>query len=87
MQLNYIGAAICALQALLIWLIEESPQVANINIIEKLQSSQPHKKFDYKLLHKKDNVIGIISGVLMMLFQQFCGIYAILTNLADLLSK
>ena len=87
MQLNYVGAAICALQASLIWLIEESPQVANINIIEKLQSNQPHKKFDYKLLCKKDNVIGIIFGVLMMLFQQFCGINAILTNLADLLSK
>ena len=87
MQLNYIGEAICVLQASLTWLIEELPQVANINIIEKLQSNQPSKKIDYKLFCKKDNVIGIISGVLMMLFQQFCGINAILTNLADLLSK
>lgn len=32
MKLNYIGAAICALQAVLIWIVEESPSV-NVIII------------------------------------------------------
>lgn len=38
-------------------------------------------------LWQKKYMLGLFSGILMMLLQQFCGINAILTNLADLMDK
>ena len=49
MDLNYIGAAICALQACLIWLVEESPAFDNLNKEEEEKSNEP---IHLKMLHK-----------------------------------
>ena len=85
MDLNYIGAAICALQACLIWFIEESPAVTNINTDEEMRSSEQSRSIE--TLWQKKYAWGLCSGILMMLFQQFCGINAILTNLSDIMDK
>ncbi|KAK8843911.1 glucose import [Tritrichomonas musculus] len=84
MDLNYIGAAICALQAGLIWLVEESPAVEKINQDEEENKVNDHEKPKETLWQKK-YAFGLCSGILMMLFQQFCGINAILTNLSDIM--
>ncbi|KAK8839342.1 glucose import [Tritrichomonas musculus] len=85
MDLNYIGAAICALQAGLIWLVEESPAVEKINQDEEEMKANDHDKPKETLWQKK-YAFGLCSGILMMLFQQFCGINAILTNLSDIMN-
>ncbi|KAK8860867.1 glucose import [Tritrichomonas musculus] len=85
MDLNYIGSAICALQACLIWLVEESPAVEKINQDEEEMKANEHDKPKETLWQKK-YAFGLCSGILMMLFQQFCGINAILTNLSDIMN-
>ena len=81
-EMNYIGAAITALQAGLIWLVEESPAVEKIN--SRNQGIENVKK---ESLWQKKYAFGLCIGVLMMLLQQFCGINAILTNLADIMNE
>ena len=86
MKLNYIGAAICALQACLIWIVEESPAVHIINQEEedRKNDSNAEKK---ETLWQKKYAFGLCAGIIMMLFQQFCGINAILTNLSDIMNE
>lgn len=82
-EMNYIGAAIAALQAGLIWLVEESPAAIKIN--EKKQAAINEVKKES--LWQKKYAFGLCSGILMMFLQQFCGINAILTNLADIMNE
>ena len=86
MKLNYIGAAICALQACLIWIVEESPAVHIINQEEedRKNDSNAEKK---ETLWQKKYAFGLCAGIIMMLFQQFCGINSILTNLSDIMNE
>ncbi|KAK8842723.1 glucose import [Tritrichomonas musculus] len=87
MDLNYIGAAVTALQACLIWTIDESPSVAIINReIQRLKSGE-YTITPKESLWQKKYTFGLCSGVLMMFLQQFCGINAILTNLKDIMDK
>lgn len=83
MELNYVGAAICGIQAIAIWFIPESPG-ANTN--ESVETISITSLTDEKLTDKK-NLKGLLVGVALMLFQQFCGINAILTNLADIMNS
>lgn len=85
MSLNYIGAAICALQACLIWIVEESPAVEKINQDEE-EMRHDEEEREKETLWQKKYAFGLCSGILMMLFQQFCGINAILTNLSDIMN-
>ena len=149
LTLNFVGAGVTALQACLIWFVEESPAVSHINEEEAKENerkakekeekmeeerkekekeekeakkhkhhhkhhflfwspskqSKPikHKSKDERLqeitkpqketvrvketLWQKKYMFGLFAGILMMLLQQFCGINAILTNLADLMDK
>lgn len=87
MTLNYVGAAVCGLQAILIWFIEESPVVEELlrqQEKEAQANEEPRKKDS---LWQKKYAFGLCSGILMMFFQQFSGINAILTNLADLMDE
>lgn len=82
LELNYIGAALTALQAILIWFIIESPTVEILN-------DQKTDKNDGKgeSLWQRKYMFGLFIGIAMMFLQQFCRINAILTNLADLMNK
>lgn len=83
MELNYVGGGISALQAILIWTIKESPAAETQNIYDKEKESLP----DYQeSLCQKKNAIGILIGIFIMLLQQFCGINAVLTNIAGIMS-
>lgn len=82
MKLNYIGAAVAGLLAILIWFCKESP-VVDHPTEEKPLATEGKKES----LWQKKYAFGLISGILMMLFQQFCGVNAILTNLADIMNK
>lgn len=87
MQLDYVGAAICALQAITIWFIEESPVVEAL-LQQKEKEAQTNREVAHKdSLWQKKYMFGLFSGILMMLFQQFSGINAILTNLANLMDE
>lgn len=70
-----IGAGICLLLAALVWLVPESPAS-----LEKISLSNDK-------LCVKSNAKSLILGIMLMVFQQFSGINAILTNLVSLLSK
>lgn len=85
LELNYVAAAIAALQAGLCWVIIESPVVEKLNNEEETKSNE-HKQKKESLCQKK-NLFGLFVGIAMMILQQFCGINAILTNLADLMDK
>lgn len=84
LELNYVGAGISALEAILIWFIKESPAVEALNILDKEKESQPEEK---ESLCQKNNLIGIFSGIFIMVLQQFCGINAILTNIASIMNN
>ena len=85
LELNYVGAATAALHAGLTWVIIESPVVEKLNKEEEMKENE-HEKKKVTLCQKK-NMFGLFSGIEMMIIQQFCGINAILTNLADLMNK
>lgn len=85
MELDYVGGAICALQAILIWFIIESPAITS----EQGQKDNDRDEDDAQhesLCHGK-NLCGVFTGIALMIFQQFCGINAILTNLAELMNS
>ena len=82
MELNYVGAGIAALQAILIWTIKESPAVEALNIEQKEEDEYDKPRIK---LCQKQYLPGLVFGVFIMLLQQFCGINAIITNLADLM--
>lgn len=84
MTLNYVAAATSALLAGLIWICKESPVVEHSTEELNLASSEKKEK---ESLWQKKYAFGLVSGILMMLFQQFCGVNAILTNLADIMNK
>ena len=74
-SLAIVGASICLLLSLLIWLVPESPAK---NEIEKSgKESLCQSKFTKPM----------IIGIALMFFQQFSGINAILTNLTELFEK
>jgi MFS family permease len=73
--LNFLGAGICALQAGLIWLINESPAMS-----PEMNAENPSI---WHLEHAK----GLFIGAFGMFLQQFSGINAILTNLASIMSE
>jgi MFS family permease len=75
--LNFLGAAICALQASLVWAIPESPAMA-------LNNAEPEAK--RPSIWKREHAKGLFIGGFGMFLQQFSGINAILTNLASIMS-
>ena len=79
MEYNYFGGAVCAVQAVLIWFIPESPDAGNAN--EENEGIPILKVFQAKYAN------GLIVGVVLMFIQQFCGINGILTNLSDIMSQ
>ncbi|KAK8839643.1 glucose import [Tritrichomonas musculus] len=84
MSLNYVAAATSALLAGLIWIVKESPAVKHPTEEKPLAEGEKKEKVS---IWQKKYAFGLISGILMMLFQQFCGVNAILTNLADIMNK
>lgn len=84
MDLNYVGAGISALQSILIWFVKESPAVESLNIEQKEEEN--YDKSPATICQKK-YVFGIFFGIVIMMLQQFCGICAIITNLADLMDQ
>ena len=48
LEMNYVGAAVCSLQACLIWIIEESPAVEHINEEEAFKKKRKKKKREKK---------------------------------------
>ena len=73
-----VGSAIALTLALIIWYIPESPVSGKTAIVDDPASSW--EIFRGKWLCKT------IVCMLLMVFQQFCGVNAILTNLSDLFS-
>lgn len=82
LDLDYIGASINALQAILIFFCAESPAADRDQNEDKAEDDKPKES-----LFQAKYMPGLFSGILMMLLQQFCGINAILTNLASLMSS
>lgn len=74
-KLTIIGSAICGAQCLLIWLVPESP------------ASQNQEESTKERLFQQKYTKGLVVGIALMFFQQFCGINAILTNLGTLLTS
>ena len=65
MGLNYLAASVCAVLAITIWFIPESPK-ANI-----ISNSEEEKK---QSIFQKKNIKGIVIGIIFMFLQQFSGI-------------
>lgn len=80
-ELDYVGAAICALLAILVWFVIESPDT------EKKQTEEEETISSQEKLTDKKNLCGLLVGIAIMFFQQFCGINAILTNLKDIMNS
>lgn len=81
LEMNYVGAAFTALQLILIWFVIESPAV---EILNEAGDDSNEKKEPF---WQKKNMFGLFIGVAMMFIQQFCGINAILTDLASLMNS
>ncbi|KAK8899450.1 glucose import [Tritrichomonas musculus] len=85
-HLNYLQLSIyCAcfplVQSALIWFVPEpSPD------LEKRDDSLSEQNAEKESLWQKKYVPGLMVGILMMVFQQFCGINAVVTNLVDLMN-
>ena len=82
-HLNYLELSIyCAcfpfIQAFLIWFVPETGEIT--------ESTETNLGKKEKLCQKK-YAKGMMIGILMMVFQQFCGINAVITNLVDLMNK
>lgn len=80
MNMNFVGAGISALQAVLIWFIKESPAVEKQAVAIDVVNEKKVKFFN------KKNAINLAIGVSLFFFQQFAGINGILTNLSDIMS-
>ncbi|OHT09945.1 major facilitator superfamily transporter [Tritrichomonas foetus] len=76
-----IGIIIPACLAGLVWLIPESPAVVYSSIPRADESREKPSIFQRKYLHP------LFVCVMMMVFQQFCGINAILTNIGALFAN
>lgn len=63
----------------------KEPKKERLTLKEEIKPVE-HERVKETLWQKK-YMFGLFSGILMMLLQQFCGINAILTNLADLMDK
>lgn len=83
MELYYIGASIDLLLAILTLFIDESPAVIQIEIEEEKSILE---NIPMESLCQKKYIISLFFGTLLMFFQQFCGITAIITNLVDLMT-
>lgn len=82
-HLNYLELSIyCAcfpfIQAFLIWFV---PETGTNDSDTQVKSEQKES------LCQKKYAKGLMIGILMMVFQQFCGINAVITNLVDLMNK
>lgn len=77
MELNYLGAAICALQGILIWFIPESPEADKGEIKEAPLLSVFKKKYS----------MGLFIGITTMFMVQFSGINGILANLNTIMTE
>jgi MFS family permease len=75
--LNFLGAGICALQASLVYLIDESPAMAQNNAAPEAKAPS---------IFQWQHATGLFIGAFGMFLQQFSGINAILTNLATIMS-
>lgn len=87
-HLNYLQLSIyCAcyplLQSGLIWFVPEPSSLDDKK--EDSEASTVNQNTKESLWQKK-YVPGLLIGVLMMVFQQFCGINAVVTNLVDLMN-
>jgi MFS family permease len=88
--LNIVGGFICVAQAISIWFIEESKADHELDRQkgdDSLKVSLSDNTIHEESLFQKENLFGLFIGIAMMLFQQFCGINAILTNLAPLMDQ
>lgn len=88
-HLNYIYLSIyCAcftfIQSFLIWLVPETGQNEEVVVENEEENAQKNEKKES--LCQKKYVSGLMIGILMMIFQQFCGINAVITNLVDLMN-
>jgi len=72
--LCYIAAAQCVLLCILVWLVPETSS----NSSEKEESSPTES------ICQAEHLPSLFIGMLLMFFQQFSGVNAILTNLTDL---
>ena len=84
LNLNFVGAGIAALQAILIWFIKESPVYKKLN--EEENKALNVKNESKVTFFTKENVRNLIIGISLTFFQQFAGINGILTNLSDIMS-
>lgn len=84
MELYYVGASIDFFLAILALFIDESPAVAAIRLEEEKSIIE---NIPMESLFQKKYIISIIFGILLMFFQQFCGITAIITYLVDIMTK
>ena len=85
LKICYICGAFCALQAILIWVIPESPAVAREK--ENREQDDNENEKSRESLWQKKYAKGLIIGIVMMFVQQFCGCNAILTNLSELMNQ
>lgn len=84
LNLNFVGAGIGALQAVLIWFIKESPVYDKQKEEEKAIHVKNEKKSKF---FTKENILKLVVGISLFFFQQFAGINGILTNLSDIMSS
>ncbi|KAK8835892.1 glucose import [Tritrichomonas musculus] len=77
MELNYVGAAICALQGFLIWICPESPESKNGTVDEVPLLS----------VFKPQYAKGLFIGITTMFMVQFSGINGILANLNSIMDE
>lgn len=80
LQLSIYCACFPLVQSGLIWFVPETAPT-----FEKKADSDV--EVPKESLFQKKYVPGLMIGILMMVFQQFCGINAVVTNLADLMNK
>ncbi|KAH0795640.1 major facilitator superfamily transporter [Histomonas meleagridis] len=80
MILCYIAAAIMLLQSITVWFIMESPACENMKD-EDEDDDKPKES-----ICQKRHIKYLIIGVLLMFFQQFCGVNALLSNLATIMN-
>jgi MFS family permease len=76
MDLCYVGAAVASIMVIGGAFIEESPAKSEVSSNSKKES-----------IWQKKYASGLIMGILMMFFQQFVGINAIITNLSELMNE
>lgn len=78
LQLSIYASCIPLLQSILIWFIPDTNKNGEEDKNTKGNESR-------ETLCQKKNFKGLLIGLLMMFFQQMCGVNAIITNLVDLM--